>query len=184
MKKLPAFAAVSLLSLLTACTGAPLPPATTSAAAPAPIATPDVAQSLPVCMSINGENIRICIAYAVTASSLRFSYYRDSHNANPVSAENALHNLKERYEGAALEQIMHQTDGWPAEVDSTIYGVNVDTITLAADGLTATLTTHETWQFTDTAHQPLLSENSQPHTVTMRKVPSILFEKWIVTDIK
>jgi hypothetical protein len=135
-------------------------------------------------MSIDVENIRLCIAYAVTASSLRFSYYRDSRSTDRVSAENALHNLKERYEGAALELIMHQTDGWPAEVDSTIYGVNVDTITLSSDGQTATLTTHETWHFADSTHKPLMAETSQPHTVTMRKVPSVLFEKWIVTDIK
>lgn len=161
-----------------------LPPSTLAPTGPsAKDATRTAAHS---CLHISRHQYEVCTAYVANASYLaRLPFYKFGHSANADLARTFKQHLESRYTGAARAQIERQTANWPSpdELDVYLPSIHIDSVTVAADLSTATLTTHETWLVRTERGTTLLSERNAPHTIVLARVRGLLLHKWIVTAI-
>lgn len=139
------------------------------------------------CLHISRHQYEVCFAYVANASYLaRLPFYKFGHSTNADLARTSKHHMESRYTGAARAQIEGQTANWPPpeQLDVFLPSIHIDSVTVAADLSTATLTTHETWLVRTERGTTLFSERNAPHTIAMARVRSIILHKWIVTGIR
>jgi hypothetical protein len=139
------------------------------------------------CLHISRHQYEVCVAYVANASYLaRLPFYKFGHSSNADLARTSRQHLESRYTGAARAQIERQTANWPPPEQLDVYlpSIHIDSVTVAADLSTATLTTHETWLVRTERGTTLFSERNTPHTIALARVPGLLLHKWIVTAIR
>ena len=139
------------------------------------------------CLHISRHQYEVCVAYVANASYLaRLPFYKFGHSGNADLAHTAKQDLESRYTGAARAKIERQTATWPSpgELDVYLPSIHIDSVAVAADLSTATLTTHETWLVRTERGTTLFSERDAPHTIALARVPGLLLHKWIVTRIR
>jgi hypothetical protein len=139
------------------------------------------------CLHISRHQYEVCVAYVANASYLaRLPFYKFGRSSNADLARISRQRLESRYSGAARAQIEQQTATWPppSELDVYLPSIHIDSVAVAADLSTATLTTHETWLVRTERGTTLFSERDAPHTITLARVPGLFLHKWIVTGIR
>lgn len=137
------------------------------------------------CLSTHPRQWEICTAYTVNASlTARYPYYQAADSSDQHLASAARDRLGSRYTGRAFDILATQTQSWPTNITVQLPIIRISHIDIAADGQTATLATRETWRVTDRDNQPRFEEKDKPHIITLAKIPGVVLEKWVVTDIR
>ncbi len=139
------------------------------------------------CLHISRHQYEVCVAYVANASYLaRLPFYKFGHSTNADLARTSKQHLESRYTGTPRAQIERQAGTWPPpdQLDVYLPSIHIDSVAVAADLSTATLTTHETWLVRSERGTTLFSERNAPHTIAMARVRGLILHKWIVTGIR
>lgn len=133
------------------------------------------------CAHISRHQYEVCSAYFY-ASGLRWAFYRYGRGQTLGSV--VKDKLEDRYWSSARAQIERQAAGWPADVETTAPRITIVAISVNQAITSATLTTRESWDIQAQNGPVLFQETRATHHITLKKVPSILLHKWVVTSIR
>jgi hypothetical protein len=133
------------------------------------------------CASFQARHLEVCTAYVFNASlGARWPFYHYATSGNAAQVVAATNRLASRYYGAAFDQIVSQTVGWPSQVDVSPPTIRILSMDVSPDQNFATLTTVESWDVHTENGTPLFQESNQPHTIQMQRVPGLILHKWVV----
>jgi hypothetical protein len=136
------------------------------------------------CLTVEARHLEVCTAYVANATvAARYPYYQLSHSTNRTLADAATSRLRSRYTDQAYQFLVRQTAGWPSDVKVDLPSVRIDSVTVAADGHSAVLRTHESWRVEDDAGRVLFVETNRAHVITLRQVPGVVVDKWVVVAV-
>jgi hypothetical protein len=137
------------------------------------------------CHQYSNHQYEVCFAYIYNSSLTDLvPYYKYVHSSSNSLARYVSYRLGSRYVGLANQTIASRVAYWPPgnfEVSTPSIRILAVHANLAAN--TATLHTMETWKVTTQAGRVVYTETDTPHTINMKRVPSYVLHKWVVTEI-
>jgi hypothetical protein len=137
------------------------------------------------CLTVEPRHLEVCTAYVANATVAgRYPYYQLGHSSNRTLADAATSRLRSRYTDQAYQYLVRQTAGWPSSVKVDLPNIRIDSVTVPADARSAVLRTHESWRVEDDAGRVLFVETNRAHVITLRRVPGVLVDKWVVAAIQ
>jgi hypothetical protein len=138
---------------------------------PAQHAGPTVTQ----CADFKGDAYGVCAAYVIDDTDVLWKYYEVG--ADPVKAYAAQQDLATRYQGEALQALRDRVAGWNAPYEHTAAppAIAVSRIKMNARCGTAVALTTESWVVHDNIDHFFYSEELDPHTVLLRRLPGERF---------
>lgn len=138
------------------------------------------------CLQLSNHEYEVCAAYVANSSTaVLVPYYKYARANDNVSLQRFVtYRLGSRYDAQAYATMKTRVASWPAgKHDVNVPHIKILSVHADLQANTATLITQETWTVTDKNDAVIYQETDQQHTVTMRRVPSHVLHKWIVTSI-
>lgn len=142
--------------------------------------------TLEVCAHYSGHVYEVCTAYIVNASlEVLVPYYKEVRSPSAATRQFVDYRLGQRYTGQAKTLIENRVKDWPAgSHEVAVPDIKILSVQSSLTTNTATLHTVETWKVTTQNGKVIYQESGTHHTVTMKRVPSYLLHKWVVSDLR
>lgn len=141
--------------------------------------------SLYPCLQYQNHVYEVCTAYITNASlAVLIPYYKYAHSPDAALRRYVTYRLGSRYTGAANSLMQRRVANWPPGThEVSLPSISVLSANSSLQTNTATLVTREDWTVTDQNGRIIYQETGQLHTITLRRVPSYVLHKWVVSDI-
>lgn len=137
------------------------------------------------CLRFTNHEYEVCTAYVANSSLAVLVPYYKYANAGDSWSRYVTYRLGSRYTNQAYDQIRSRVAGWPAgKNDVDVPQIEILSVNSNLATNTAVLMTSETWRVRSPDGTIVYQEVWQRHTVTMKRVPSYVLHKWVVTDFQ